>query len=165
MRRRTAIALGLVLAALSALDGCNRVKEKLAEKAAEKVVEQATGAEVDLGSSSGSVTVRDPKTGAVARSGTTLPEGWPSAAAPIYPGGTIVASLSTPTGKQVTFTTTDSPDKVHDFYKAKLPGKQEAAFDLGESKMLTKKDGTTSYAATIGKTKEGASVQLLVTTQ
>lgn len=71
MRRRTAIALGLVLAALSALNGCNRVKEKLAEKAAEKaaekVVEQATGAEVDLGSSSGSVTVRDPKTGAVAR--------------------------------------------------------------------------------------------------
>ncbi|MBX3196533.1 MAG: hypothetical protein KF894_00150 [Labilithrix sp.] len=166
MHIRRALALGLALVALA---GCNRVKEKLAEKAAEKaaekVVEKATGTEIDIGSSSGSVTVRDPKTGAVAHTGTSLPDGWPSVAAPIYPGGKIVGSLSTPTGKQVTFTTTASADQVHAFYKAKLPGKEEAALDLGGSKVLTKTDGTTSYAATIGKSQDGVSVQLLVTTQ
>lgn len=161
MRIRHAIALSLMLVALV---GCRRIKEKLAEKAAEKVVEQSTGTEVDIGSSSGSVTVRDPKTGAVARSGATLPDGWP-ASAPIYPGAKIVASLTTPDAKQVTFTTTDSVDKVHEFYKAKLPGKQEAALDFGESKMVSKKDGTTSYAATISKSNEGATVQLIVATK
>ncbi len=160
---RTTHAIGVALS-LFALVGCNRIKEKLAEKAAEKVVESATGTEVDLGSSSGSVTVRDPKTGAVAHAGASVPDGWPSSA-PIYPGAKVLGSLSTPEGKQVTFTTTDSPDKVHDFYKAKLPGKQEAALDLGESKMLTKKDGTTSYVATIGKGDNETTVQLLVATK
>jgi hypothetical protein len=161
MRPTHVIAVTL---SLFALVGCNRVKEKLAEKAAEKVVESATGTEVDLSSSSGSVTVRDPKTGAIVRAGATVPDGWPSSV-PIYPGAKVVASLSTPDGKQVTFTTTDSPDQVDAFYKAKLPGKQEAALDLGESKVLTKTDGKTSYVATIGKGDKETSVQLLVSTK
>jgi hypothetical protein len=162
MRTRHATVLAL---SLLALGGCDRIKETLARKAAEKVVEKATGTDVDLGSSSGTVTVRDPKSGAVIQAGASLPDGWPSSAAPLYPGAKIVGSVSTPEGKHVTFTTKDSPAQVDAFYKAKLPGKQEAALDMGDSKMLTKKDGKTSYIATIGKGGDETTVQLAVATK
>lgn len=159
----------LVAALVLPLFACGKIKEKIAEKASEKVaetiLEKGTGTQVDLGSSSGGVTIKDPKTGAIARAGTgaALPDGWP-AAAPVYPGGKIMTSFDTPTGKQVTFTSTDPADKVHAFYKSKLPGKQEAAMDLGDAKMFTTKDGQTTYAAMVSKADEGTTVQLTVST-
>lgn len=164
---RTALLPFVVV--LPVLAGCDTIKEKImekvGEKVAEKVVGQATGSEVDIGSSSGSVTMKDPKTGAVARMGASLPDNWP-ASLPIYPGAKIAASLDLPDGKQVTFTTSEPVDKVFAFYKSKLPGKQEASMDLGGTKMHTTKEGDTSYVAVIGKGDDNTtSVQLQIHTK
>lgn len=137
-------AMGSLLVA----SGCSKIREKLFEKA----VETSTGGEVDLSSSSGGVTVKDPKTGAAVQTGSAakLPDGWPSKV-PTYPGATIQAAMASPNGKTVVLVTNDSPAQVHAFYKDKLGGmKLQADIDMGAGKVLTYKDGATTVSCTIG---------------
>jgi len=134
--------------------GCSKIREKLFEKA----VETQTGGEVDLSSSSGGVTVKDPKTGAAVQAGSAakLPDGWPSKVPP-YPGGTIQAAMSSPNGKTVILVTNDTPAQVHAFYKDKLGGmKLQADVDLGSGKVLTYKDGATTVSCTIAANSGGS---------
>lgn len=135
---RSTTALVAVLALALSTTGCKKIKEKLAEKAAEKMIETATGAEeVDLGGAGGGVTLKDAK-GGVVKVGTTakLPEDWPSSV-PIYPSSTVVASLSANESKFVHLQTKASIDDVTMFYKQKMSGfTKNAELDSGERKML-----------------------------
>lgn len=104
---------------------------------------------------------------------------WPAAAAsyaPAYPGGAVSASFAgsskEASGGMVTFTTSDSPDKVIAFYKAKAEEAglgQVSSMDINGAKIFGAKDeqsgrslsiqanvtdGKTSAAVTFGTDKK-----------
>ena len=164
--RRSLVTAVVAAAALLALPGCEKIQEKLAEKAAEKAVEGATGGKVDLNSSSGGITIKDEKNGAVVQAGTgaTVPKDWPSSV-PVYPGATVQAAMSTPNGKTLNLMTSDSPDKVVAFYKGKLPGKQTAMVDLGQSKTIAHENGKEKIAVVAGASGDGKTNIMLSVSQ
>jgi hypothetical protein len=164
--RRSLAAVLVATAALLALSGCEKIKEKLAEKAAEKAMESATGGKIDLNSSSGGITIKDEKNGAVvqAGAGATVPKDWPSAI-PVYPGATVQAAMATPQGKTLHLVTTDGPDKVVAFYTSKLPGKQTALVDLGQSKTIAHENGKDKIAVVANALGDGKTQIMLSISQ
>ncbi len=134
--------VALVLVALSLVTGCGKIREKLAQKAAEKAVETSTGGDVKI--SSGGVTVKDAKGGGAATFGDSakLPDGWPSDV-PAYPDAKIVASMATPQGKTTVMETKDAPAKVADFYKSKLSSfARQSDVDAAGVRQLVYKSGS-----------------------
>lgn len=114
------IALGSV--------GCKRIKERLQEKAAEKIVEAATGGEVDYESGEGTVTLKGDNGSIVATGGgnVKVPDDWPSDV-PLYTKGTLKATLGAKgTDKNMHYTLTyeaaEPPAEIVAFYSAGLSG-------------------------------------------
>jgi hypothetical protein len=96
--------------------------------------------EVEQDGKSVKVTTKDGSAVYTGGSGTVVPADFPKDV-PIYPGANVTASVSgsqtTGGGHMVTFETGDSPDKVTDFYKAKLSGwKTSMEMATGNGKML-----------------------------
>ncbi len=97
---------------------------------------------------------------------------WPAAAAdyvPPYPGGAVTASFAGSSkgasGGMVTFTTTDSPEKVVDFYKAQAANAglgDVSNIDINGAKIFAAKDKATgrsvSIQATVSEGKTSAAV-------
>ena len=147
-------SLGVGLAvALGGMTGCDKLQEKLAQRAADKVVENASGGEVNVDSTKGgAVTVTDKKTGTVVQGGSAvkLPDGWP-AAVPIYPGSTVRSAVSSAGGKNVTLATPDSAAKVTAFYKSRPNLPVESEMNLGTQQIIALKHGSKTVAITIGQ--------------
>ncbi len=150
-----------VAMALLLLSGCNKVKEKLAQKAAEKASEATTGAEATV--TGDGVTVRDSKTGATFATGNAkLPEGWPSNV-PTYPGAKIQSSMGSPSGKTVILVTQDAPQKVVDFYKTKLSQmKKQTELDLGGSFTIVWAEGKRGVSIVVSHHDDETMVQVSV---
>lgn len=118
------IGLGLITS------GCKRIQERLAERAADKAVEAATGGTVDAKTGSGTVTLKGEGGGVVAMGGDSvkLPDTWP-AVIPAYPTGTLKGSMSL-TGEaahgkihhSLTYETPDEPSQILAYYAANLKG-------------------------------------------
>lgn len=173
LRRIVGVA---VVASLLGGTGCSKIQEKItekvAEKAAEKAVEAQTGGKVDIDSNSGSMKIKDEKTGAVVEWGTQakLPDNWPSDV-PVYPGAAIRASMSTNDGSSLSLETTDSIDKVSSFYKGKLSGfKKEAEMDMGATKIVSYSEGKRKVSLTFSESdksddKKTTAIQMIVATQ
>ncbi len=160
MTRMTRYAL--LLAALVLGTGCKKIEEKIAQKAAEKALEAASGGDVKVDTSSGSVTVTDPKTGTsvVGGNGTVaLPAGWP-ASVPVYPGASVRSSILNGTSKSVVLATKDGTAKVRDFYKGKM--KLESEMDLGAQRMMVFKSGAGNVTVTIGEAGADTMVSITV---
>jgi len=165
------VMLPLALASILGLSGCGKIRQLLFEKAAEKAIETGTGGQVDLSSSSGTITITDPNTGAKVQGGNAakLPDGWP-AKVPVYPGSTIQASLGTPSGKTVMLVTKDDVAKVSAFYKSALSSmKMQADMDVGTGRVTSYKDGNTTVGVTItggstGPGSGGCAINLSVNT-
>jgi hypothetical protein len=135
------IAFVVLLAVLSF--GCGKLREKLAGKA----VEEGSSGQVNV--SSGGVTVTTPTGTAQVGVGASLPDGWPSSV-PVYPGARIQSSMGTPVGKTIIFTTTDSQQKVHDYYKSELKSfKLAADINANGATVLSFKDGAKNVAVNI----------------
>ena len=161
--------LALFLSALVLVTGCSKIREKLEEKAAEKVAEKAIESSsdgdksVDLSSSSGGITVKDKKTGAVVRAGegAKLPDDWPSSRVPIYPGSKVRLAASSPEGKSVQLMSTDKPEAIMAWYKSKMP-KPTSNLDMGKMKSLQLNDKDAAIAVMIvgGDSDEGTLISL-----
>lgn len=176
MRDLRCVAGLAIVAGLLGGTGCSKIQEKItekiAEKAAEKAVEAQTGGKVDIDTNSGSMKIKDEKTGAVVEWGTQakLPDNWPSDV-PVYPGAAIRASMSTNEGSTLSLETTDAIDKVSSFYKGKLSGfKKEAEMDMGATKIVSFSDGKRKISATFSESdksddKKTTAIQLIVATQ
>lgn len=137
--------------------GCRAITRKLSEKAAEKAIEESTGAkDVDL--SSGGIKVQaDNGEKIEIGGGAKMPDGWPDYA-PQYPGSKITAALSSPSGKTATMESTDSPDKVIAFYKEKLTGggfKQTVAGNFNGMQTLTMQKGNNKSNAVLTAQRQG----------
>ncbi len=153
----------LALCLLLLVTGCDRIQEAIANKAAEKAVESASGGPVKIDTSSGGTTVTDPKTGATVTSGAAikLPAGWP-ASVPVYPGATVRNALTSPSGKTATLVTKDAPAKVADFYKTKSGLKLESDLDLGQQHILVFKNGKGTVTVSLGQAGTDTMVTLAV---
>ena len=99
-----------------------KVAGLVGEKAAEKIIENATGGKADIDINSDTVTVKTDE--GTFSTGTNLPANWPKDA-PVYPGSKITYSGSTnpqegSSGFSVMSTTNDSVQKVTDYYTKEL---------------------------------------------
>ena len=127
-------------AALWAASGCEKITEKVTETVIERAIEKETGGEVDIEADKGvSFKGKDNQGREViydAKSG-TVPDTWPSDV-PVYPGVTVKASLQGNGNRTLVLESSDSPEKVVAFYKAKLGGmKQDADMNMNGSMLLS----------------------------
>jgi pentose-5-phosphate-3-epimerase len=157
----------LFAAALSlTLGGCDKIKEKMAEKAAEK----ATGGEVDIDSKTGQVRMKQKgpdgkETEVQLGKNTSIPADFPKAV-PIYPGAKVIAAVSISQGEgghMVTLTTDDSVEQVSEYYKKNLTGfKVDGQMSAGDTTILTMSSAelTVSVSATKSSTENNTAIQL-----
>ena len=135
------------LFALAPLTGCQKVQEKLRQKAEEKALETATGG--DVRGSSGGITVKG-KNGEVVTVGAaaTIPVDWPKNVPP-YPGATVSSVLTMPGTYSLVLETKDTPSQVRDFYKSKLTS-MKSEMDMGNdrTRAMAFQDGKTSVNIT-----------------
>jgi hypothetical protein len=119
--------LAVVCLVLVAAPGCRKASESSAEKAAERAIERATGNKADVNITGEGVKITGKEGGKefsyeVAGKGgeVALPGNFPEDV-PRYPQATVQSSMSQGNAmSMVTFQSGDSPEKVHDFYSAKL---------------------------------------------
>lgn len=120
----------VMLMLVFSVPGCKRIEERIAQRAMEKTVEAATGANVDPASGEGTVTLTGEHGAVVAVGGdaVTVPASWP-ASVPPYPSATLKGSMSL-AGSQaggklhdsLTYETADQPSQVLAYYAANLKG-------------------------------------------
>ena len=116
--------LGVV--ALGSL-GCSGIVEKaqrkVADEAAEKAIEAASGGDVEIEGET--VRIQDGDQTLAMGAGAKMPENWPSTV-PVYPGAQVAMSSTdaTPgsTGMMAVLQTPDAADKVVAFYKSHCAG-------------------------------------------
>lgn len=157
------LGASIALVSLSLLSGCDKLTEKLGQKAAEKAIEGASGGDVKVDTSNGGVTVTDKKTGAVSQAGVAakLPDGWPSSV-PIYPGSVVRTAMVASGGKTVTLSVKDPPAKVVEFYK-KSSLELESEMDLGGQHMMNFKNGSGNAIVMVGEAGSETMVSLTLT--
>lgn len=159
---RVILVLCIAVLALS-VTGC----QTIADKAAEEVIEQSTGVEVDK--SGEDVTIKgEDGTEITASTGGELPEGFPEDV-PVYEGE-IVNTIKADKGYSVIVATTDDVQTITDWYKAELEKegweiKTEMTVEGGG--VFTAEKGTSQLQVTIGADTSGdkTSVSLYVTTE
>jgi len=152
-----ALACGCALAS-----GCDKIGEKLAQKATEAAVEHAlekqTGAKVDLNSDGkGSISVHSDKGNLdINAGGGKVPDNWPQDV-PLYPGAKVDTSVSNDALQMVSVSTADSPEKAQEFYKAKFASlKQESTMSNGQQTLISYRDpGGRRIQLSIGKESSG----------
>jgi hypothetical protein len=157
MRTTAAKACGLFLSLsfLGAL-GCSKIIEKIQQKAietaVEKGVESQSGGKVklDLNGQKASVVANDGKTQATWGKGATVPSDFPKQV-PIYPGSTILSSMSdnsTTPKHTVMLKTPDGSAKVIEYYKGELKAFHvENEGDTGKTHMVKFVDKVASKLA------------------
>lgn len=162
---RWATVLLLSVAAL----GCDKLKEK----AAERELEKATGGEVDIDRDKGQVDLKtkDPdgkQTHVQLGKSATLPPDFPKSV-PIYPGAQVIATINMGEGKRgamVTLTSADKPETVIGYYKKSLASyKVDNEVNLGGVTMISATDATgMQLTVTITKADDGTTNLQLITT-
>jgi len=116
MSKKTALCLLVLIALTFTLAGCGK---SLEQKAAEKYIENRTGADININNEETTIKDKDGNIISI-KSNNTLPEGWPTEV-PYYQAGTIENSsvLSLPGGQNFSLeiSTIDSVEKVLNYYK------------------------------------------------
>jgi len=115
------LIMSLLVSVLFFSGGCFNPGEKIAEEITERAIEQGSGADVDISGDEVTVTTDEGET--TIGSGTELPDDFP-AGVPVYPDMQILNSSKVTQDGKAAFTigaeTTDSHDKVIDWYKSEL---------------------------------------------
>lgn len=165
MRSTAAHARGLILSmSFLAVAGCGKIVEKIQQKAietaVEKGVESQSGGKVklDLSGQKASVVGNDGKTQGTWGKGATVPADFPKQV-PIYPGSTILSSMSdnTTTSKHtVMLKTSDKSAKVIEYYKGELKGfRVENEGDTGQTHMVKLVDASKLSVQIVASEQDG----------
>lgn len=139
-----AVVAGIVIFALFLTTGClgqqiaERITGEAIEKAIEKGIEEDSGGEVDVDISEGEISIKTDEGEVTFGEGTELPDGFPGVV-PVYPDMNIITAWkATEEGKEnfsISASTSDTGEKVFDWYKAKMSGweiESEFSSDMGE---------------------------------
>jgi hypothetical protein len=134
---RVLLALGVLLAS-----GCEKVTQKITEKAVEAAVESAmekqTGGSIDIHDQGVTLKSADGK-GVLETMTGKVPDDWPREI-PTYPGAKVNMSMMTGKDGMLMLETTDAPDAILAFYKAKLGMKQQSEVNMESTRIVTFED-------------------------
>ncbi len=143
----------------------------LGKSAVEKAIESQTGVKTNIEDlEKGKMTFTDEKTGAKVDIGSNqVPDTFPKDF-PLYQGAKVTSSLSgAQAGKSngfwMTMSSSDSADKVKDFYKTELIKSGwtvEATFTANDMTNQTVKKGTWTGSLSVGKSSEDAETQIVI---
>ena len=97
------------------------LQQKSSERAAEKVIEDATGGKVDISDGGKKVTIETDE-GKITVEQNEIPKNFPSDV-PVYSGAEVITSSESGDNFTLTLKTNDSVSKVSDFYKTDLADK------------------------------------------
>ena len=122
---------------------------------------------VDRGSNSVKVTSKDGSAVYSGGAGTVVPDTFPKDV-PIYAGARVTGAVSGAqqgsSGQMVTFETSDSPEKVIDFYKGQLSGwKNSMEMASGNGKMLVLVSPDQKRTVTVTATPGGGKTSVSLT--
>lgn len=100
-----------------------KLAEKTGEKAVETALEAASGGKADVDVSKGGekVSIKTDE-GSLTIGGGSVPKNWPSDIT-VYKGSKVTGSAETDEGLSLMLETSDSVEKVYNFYKSDLPNK------------------------------------------
>lgn len=165
MSSKTKIVIGLVIAAVLVIGGCNFAMRKAGEVITGKMIENATGGKAKVDTKDGSMTVTTSE-GTMTTSG-KVPDGWPTDV-PVYAGSTVQFSgsnnaASGETGLALVLSTTDDSAKVVDYYKTTLKAAGWTVGNTMEARgstimLLTK--GTQALSLAIASTDRSTSITM-----
>ncbi len=164
-----ALVLSVALPSVACKRMAERAREKAIEKAEEKAIEQQTGGQVKVDKDKGTIAIMTDGGALVLGTGAKLPDDWPSAV-PAYPGGKVVFAAKSASGTKDTwsasFETTDSKEKVGEYYKGNMSGfKQNSSMDLGTSSAQIWQSPKYDVSVMIGAESAKTSVTLSVSTR
>ncbi len=140
-------------------------------KLAEKIIEQGLGKDVDANIDKDNFEIKG-KDGSFSTS-KKLPDNFPSDV-PVYPGSQVESSLKATGNDQVSesvtvsLSTSDSYEKVVNFYKSQLPTNGwnvTATYEAGDSFTTTGEKGNRSLYVTVGGQEGKITIVLSITTQ
>ena len=121
MSSKTKIIIGVVIAAVVVVGGCNMLMRKAGELVTEKMIENASGGKAKVDAKDGSMTVTTSE-GTVTTGG-NVPEGWPSDV-PVYAGAAVQFSGANMQGAEggmaLVLSSKDDASKVASYYKTEL---------------------------------------------
>ncbi|MBU2613711.1 hypothetical protein KJ925_04660 [Patescibacteria group bacterium] len=172
MSRPSGIAFSLVAASLVLFGwGCNpfqSAQDKIAEKVAEGMIENATGADVDL--EEGSVTVTDVESGMTASYGENvkLPDDFPSDV-PMYPDATLTGvtfSRNDGVSGWVTMTSSDDVSKLVAWYADEAKGKgweSDASMTVNGAEYRSWTKDAATMTVNVTKAEDSDEVGIMVT--
>lgn len=116
---KTLMIIVIVVIGLIILGGAGYfVQKQFTEKTAEKAIEKATGADVDVSDGGDKVTIETDE-GKVTIGKEDIPDSFPSDIT-IYSGSEVTATTETSDGVSVQLKTSDSVSTVNSFYKSDL---------------------------------------------
>jgi hypothetical protein len=171
MRARTLVVVP-VIPILLACSGVGDMMEdqigNIVEEAVEKAIEAEAGGDVEVDAAEGELVVNTPE-GTVSVGTGQLPADWPTDV-PIYPGATVVASVSGAAaggGAAVTAMSTDGAEPILAFYADKMSGwavQFDASTPEGHARGYASPDGKRTVQLAVAGAGGQTSVTVTTTT-
>jgi len=171
MKKSFGVALGVLVCSAVLVSGCGKAKKSISEKIAEKAIEMSmkdadgTSAKVDLSKGSMTIKTKDGETAVFSGEGASIPADFPKDVY-IVKGAKIQMSMKTPDGYMLNLQVEQSAAKLAETYEAELKAqgwKQEASFDMGETRSLSYKKDERQVAIVMGKADAATTVMITVT--
>ncbi len=154
-----------VLAAVAA--GCgNDAPEEATEQAMESAI-RSSGQEGDVEVDAGTMKITTADGQMTFGEGTKLPDNWPDDV-PVYEGLKLLTAMTAPEGSTIQGTTTDSLDKVTEFYKDRVTKDgwtEQTTMTQPQMSMLSYTKEQRTLVVTIGAADAETSVSLTVSGQ
>lgn len=139
------------------------LQQKSSEKATEKAIEDATGADVDVSEGGDKVTIETDE-GKVTVGKNEVPDSFPSDIT-VYSGAEVTGTTETSEGVSLLLTTSDSVEKVNSFYKADLAKNGwtiSSSSIVTDSALITAEKGSKSLIVTVGPDKESGKTGIAI---
>jgi hypothetical protein len=165
MKRVIVVMVSMAMVSCLVLAGCKKASEKAAEKAIEAgMAKDGAKADVDVSGQQVTIKSKEGTTIVTGGKGAALPEGFPKDVY-MYEGATIIGTVTTPEGFNLTMETSDASDKVLAAVKSKMTGfgwKEEMIMNQGSNSMVSYKKGDRTALVNINADKKGT--HIVVTT-
>lgn len=160
MKRSLWVVIGLSVA----LVGCGKkAHESMTEKIIEhQMAKEGVKGQVDISGNKVTVETKEGKTSYAVGAGTQIPDTFPKDI-PVYGGVTVMASVSTPDGHNLTLASKDSVEKIMAFYKGKMTGagwEEAMAMNQPESSMLVYKKGGRTVSVVVSHSGDATQISL-----
>lgn len=166
MKKMICFVIGMTMVSCLVLAGCQKAREKAAEKAIEaQMAKEGVKAKVDASAEKITIQSKDGTTVIAGGKSATAPENFPRDIY-VYEGATIKAAISAPNGFNLAMETSDGADKVLNTIKSKMTGsgwKEEMTMNQGNQSLVGYKKGERTAMFNINADKKTTQIALTAT--